>query len=125
MSRNACENKRNGNDFHSGHRKQNSYFPSYSAMHHSEFALSGYFLMYDVAVYSQAVMHALVSKLPRMPSVFPVHGSCSTSNFIFLILCCNLNLISFNSDNTTFVISIACRPRSTYNLIPITFHFIC
>ena len=24
MSRNACENRRNGNDFHSGHRKQNS-----------------------------------------------------------------------------------------------------
>ena len=22
MSRNACENRRNGNDFHSGHRKQ-------------------------------------------------------------------------------------------------------
>ena len=26
MSRNACENRRNGNDFHSGHRKQNSDF---------------------------------------------------------------------------------------------------
>ena len=24
MSRNACENRRNGNNFHSGHRKQNS-----------------------------------------------------------------------------------------------------
>ena len=24
MSRNACENRRNGNDFHSDHRKQNS-----------------------------------------------------------------------------------------------------
>ena len=24
MSRNACENRRNGNDFHSGHRKQSS-----------------------------------------------------------------------------------------------------
>jgi hypothetical protein len=27
MSRNACENRRNGNDFHSGHRKQNVNFP--------------------------------------------------------------------------------------------------
>jgi len=26
MSRNACENRRNGNDFHSSHRKQNSNF---------------------------------------------------------------------------------------------------
>ena len=59
MSRNACENRRNGNDFHSGHRKQNS-----------NFLFPIKLIYWDLPNRQIPIFHLITYKAPRQTGIF-------------------------------------------------------
>ena len=62
MSRNACENRRNGNDFHSGHRKQNSELSLSLSFNYTQ-DLNLFLLIYNQKILSKNPLPCIIKPL--------------------------------------------------------------